>query len=142
MKSCDTHLSWDVAALTVASCAARIHYMLEQPGLISPVIAGVAISPYGMLPMAPEVGTPPIPENRVGIAARPMSGLGPPRQAAFVAARSLTPPLRCSPEAQPGAQSLAVIPRSLFPVSCLLTICSTQMPFEYLQRSLGQDSHT
>ena len=52
---------------------------------------GVATSPYGMLPVAPEVGTPPIPENRVGIAARPMSGLGPPRQTAFVAARSLTP---------------------------------------------------
>ena len=91
MKSCNTHLSWDVAALTVASRPARSRCMLEHPGLISPVIAGVAISPYGMLPVAPEVGTPPIPENRVGIAARPMSGLGPPRQAAFVAARSLTP---------------------------------------------------
>ena len=113
--------------------------MLEQPGLISPVIAGVAISPYGMLPVAPEVGTPPIPENRVGIAARPMSGLGPPRQAAFVAARSLTP--RSGARLRP---SLARrVSRCSHPASslcpCLLTICLTEMPVEGFQRGLRQN---
>ena len=41
--------------------------------------AGVAISPYGALPEAPRLASAsPLPEHRVGIAARPMSGLGPP----------------------------------------------------------------
>ena len=116
--------------------------MLEQPALISPVIAGVAISPYGMLPVAPEVGTPPIPENRVGIAARPMSGLGPPRQAAFVAARSLTPRsgARLRPSLARRVSRCSHLAASLCPH--LLTICVTGMPMECLLQDLWQDAHT
>ena len=52
--------------------------------------AGVAVSPYGVLPQAPNVGTP-IPEYKGGISARPVSALGPPRPTAVMASRPLTP---------------------------------------------------
>ncbi|BDA43587.1 Nuclear pore complex protein Nup98-Nup96 [Coccomyxa sp. Obi] len=51
---------------------------------------GVAVSPYGVLPQAPNVGTP-IPEYKGGISARPVSALGPPRPTAVMASRPLTP---------------------------------------------------
>ena len=104
-----------------------------------PVIAGVAVSPYGMLPVAPEVGTPPIPENRVGIAARPMSGLGPPRQAAFVAARSLTPRSGARLRPSLARRVSRCLPPASSQYSCLLNTCLMGMPVERLLQGFGQD---
>ena len=142
MKSCNTHLSWDVAALTVASCAARIHYMLEQPGLSQSCHCRGGNQPLWHAAGGARGGDAPDPREQGGHCGAAHVGPGAPSPGGLCGSTLPDAPLRCSPEAQPGAQSLAVIPRSLFPVSCLLTICSTQMPFEYLQRSLGQDSHT
>ncbi len=53
---------------------------------------GVATSPYGVLPAAPQVAGGALPEHRVGITARPPGGGGAyGRPAAVVAPRSITP---------------------------------------------------
>ncbi|KAK9845938.1 hypothetical protein WJX81_006497 [Elliptochloris bilobata] len=61
--------------------------------LMAPVQApGVATSPYGALPAAPQVAGVQLPEHRVGITARPpSSGGGYARPSAMVAPRSITP---------------------------------------------------